>query len=103
VIGLVPLGRELIGRGDDQAVVLEGDRLGGFEPGTDHLVRKLATDLIEDALPEFFGGLLLHEASGRVGRWQGRPIVGLGCGKVNLDRNGGSPLGLRAHLGRFDP
>ena len=74
MIGLVPLGGELVGRGDDQPVVLKGDGFGRLEPGTNHLVGKLATGLVEDALPDVFGGLL-HAASGRVGRSQGQPIV----------------------------
>ena len=35
VLGLVPLHRELVGRAEDQATLVEGDRFGGLEPGLD--------------------------------------------------------------------
>ncbi len=55
MIGLVPLGGELVRGRHDQAPVFEGYGFSRLEPGTDDLVRKLMVGLIEDPLPDLFG------------------------------------------------
>ena len=55
MVGLVPLGGELVGGGHDQAPVLERYGFSRLEPSPNHLVRKLVVGLIEDPLPDLFG------------------------------------------------
>ena len=66
MLGLVPFYRELVRRADDQPPFVEGDRLGGLEPGPDRVIRKFAMRLVEDALPCVFCGQL-HRDSKTVG------------------------------------
>ncbi|MEE8061969.1 MAG: hypothetical protein V3T16_09060, partial [Gemmatimonadales bacterium] len=69
---LVPLDGKLVRGPDDQLVVVEGDRLGGFEPGLDRVIGDFLSRVLQDALPCFFGSQL-HLCSKNVVGWsQGR-------------------------------
>ena len=54
VLALVPLGSELVGRAEDEAILVERDRHSRLEPGPHCRVGKFAPCLFEEALPGFF-------------------------------------------------
>jgi hypothetical protein len=66
MLGLVPFDGKLIRRTDDQATLVEGNRLGGLQPSPDRMIRKFAMRLVKDALPCVFCGQL-HRDSKTVG------------------------------------
>ncbi len=55
MLALVPLHRELIGSTDDEATLIESDRLGRLEPRSNRVVGEFAMRLVENALPSVFG------------------------------------------------
>jgi hypothetical protein len=52
VFRLVPIGRETIWHTDEEGVALDLESLRRFEPGSNDLLRKLPTSLVEQATPD---------------------------------------------------